>query len=263
MGVSVFAGVGQQALSASGLMPAFIRAPRSIGAGTSAIIPDVTIEEHFSDRAQVTQHPVATNTTVSDHMFMLPKTVTMRCGFSNSNIVGGLVQAGIGAISGGASLLDTGSNVLGLFTEQRCNQIYKKLRDLQTSRQAFVLTTGKRSYPDQTTSPLSSLSLGSAVSNLFTTGSLTGSKPSAGNMVITELAVTNDRHTEYALIIEVHMQEVIMIDLADTGPETPQNSAIPQTTAAPQDGGTQQPAPQDNSSAQTLLGGPGYHKASP
>ena len=60
MGVSVFAGVGQQALAATGLMPAFIRAPRSIG----TIIPDVTIEEHFSDRATVTMHPLAHGTVI-------------------------------------------------------------------------------------------------------------------------------------------------------------------------------------------------------
>ena len=260
MGTSVFAGVGQQALSASGLMPAFIRAPRSLG----TIIPDVTIEEHFSDRAQVTQHPLSKGTPISDHMFMLPKTVTMRIGFSNSNIVGGLVQAGIGAIAGGASLLDTGSNVLGLFTEQRCNQIYKKLLDLQTSRTPFVLTTGKRTYPPASGGMMQQL-LGSNLTNLFTTGSLTGSNPPQGNMVIAELAVTNDRHTEYALIIDVHMQEVILIDLAEpSGQDTDaQNAAQPQTTPAPQDAGTQQPAPQDTSMIQSIVGGPGQQKVMP
>ena len=61
-------------------------------------------------------------------------------------------------------------------------------------------------------------------------------------MVITELSATNDSHTEYALIIEVHMQEVLLIDLADTGPQ-PEEQAKPETTAAPADSGTQQPKP--------------------
>ena len=110
-------------------------------------------------------------------MFLQPKTVTMRCGWSNSNIIGGLVEAGtsaVSAIAGGAdigsSLLDTGTNILGQFTEQRCKQVYQKLLDLQASRTPFKLTTGKRTYPKSTASPLQQM-LGSNLTSLFTTGS--------------------------------------------------------------------------------------------
>ncbi|HTB46486.1 MAG TPA: hypothetical protein VK741_22890 [Acetobacteraceae bacterium] len=231
LGASVAAGVGQQALAATGLIPAWIRLPRSIGDASTpggAIIPDVTIEEHFSDRATVTLHPLAKGSPASDHMFMLPRTVTMRCGWSNSNIVGGVVQAATGLISGGASLAATGSSVLGLFTEQRVNGIYQKLLALQAARQPFTLITGKRTYDGQGTN--------------------------AQQVVITELSVANDHHTEYALILECHMQEVLIVDLgeADSPPQDAQ--AIPQTTQPPTDAGNQQPAPVLRSTLSNITG---------
>jgi hypothetical protein len=64
----------------TGYSPAMIQQGRAIG----KIIPDVAIEESHVDRVQVTQHPVAFGTPVSDHAFRMPATVTMRCGWTNS-----------------------------------------------------------------------------------------------------------------------------------------------------------------------------------
>jgi hypothetical protein len=82
------------------------------------LIPNVVIEEIHRDELQITQHPVETGTPVSDHAFMMPVTVEMRCGWSNSSAQSvGYVQA-----------------------------VYSALQQLQQSRTPFNITTGKRQY---------------------------------------------------------------------------------------------------------------------
>jgi hypothetical protein len=209
--ISSVAGIGVQALSASGLMPAWIRAPRSIG----TIIPDVTIEESHSDRLTVTQHPIANGSPVSDHAYKMPATITMRLGFSNSNVVGAAVQ---GFMSGGGftdlagGLAGAGEGLLSSFTEQRVKDIYAKLVALQFDKTAweqggvalmpFKLTTGKRTYD---------------------------------NVVITEISVRTDHTSEYALMVECHMQEVFIVTTSSTTQPSQANQAIPGQTAAPTD----------------------------
>jgi hypothetical protein len=206
------AGIAQTAmpmLTATGLLPSWIRAPRSIGkVGTdkSVIIPDVTIEENHSDRLTVTQHPIATGTPISDHAYLNPATITMRIGFTNANPMGAAISGGIagfasggitGALAGAAGIntsatgvsdLFTGGGLMGSVMEQRCKQVYEKLRTLQFDKAAwnngrggvepFTLVTGKREYK---------------------------------NVVITEISVRTDRTSEYSLMVEVHMQEVFIV----------------------------------------------------
>lgn len=175
---------------------ALIRWPRAI----DTIIPDVTVEEHYVDRLQITQHPVAGGTPISDHAFLLPKTVTMKCGWTNAapSLSPGMVAT---------SPFDS-------FGETRAYEIYQQLLALQASRQPFQLTAGKRTYP---------------------------------NMLISELSVTNDQKTEYALIIEVALQEVIIVKTATTSgaPDypSPEDSTKPDTTAPTVDNGLVQPQP--------------------
>lgn len=178
---------------------ALIRWPRAIG----AIIPDVTVEEHYVDRLQITQHPVASGTPISDHAFLLPKTVTMKCGWTNAapSLSPGMVAT---------SPFDS-------FGETRAYEIYQQLLTLQASRQPFQLTAGKRTYE---------------------------------NMLISELSVTNNQQTEYALIIEVALQEVIIVKTATTSgaPDypAPEDTTKPDTTAPTVDNGLQQPQPVPN-----------------
>jgi hypothetical protein len=162
------------ALSALGdVIPAWIRQGRSIG----DIIPDVTMEEQHSDRLQVTQHPLADNTPISDHAFRMPATLTMRCGWSNSNIVGALVGA-----------FTSGTSPFAAFTETRAQEVYEKLRALQGTPDGppvkrITIQTGKRKYE---------------------------------NMVLTELSVTTDHTKEYSLFVEAHFQEVITVTTRTT-----------------------------------------------
>lgn len=89
---------------------------RSIG----GIIPDVVIEETHRDSLIITQHPVEKGAAITDHAFLRPAEVEMRCGFSN------------------ASHGDAGY----------ARSVYDALRRLQASRQPFSVYTGKRAYRD-------------------------------------------------------------------------------------------------------------------
>lgn len=225
-----------------GSLMALIRQQRSIG----TIIPDVTIEENFEDRLQVTIHPVATGTPISDHAFRLPRNVVMKVGFTNANPIGAAVGGLVSSLSSGASIGDSlssaGSGLLNSFTEQRAKQVYDKLLSLQFNDKAsdttlavvpFKLTAGKRTYD---------------------------------NMVITELRATNTKETEYALIIEVRMQEVITISTSTTPSQSNQSS--PSQTDGASNTGTQQPqqAGPESTQLQQELGpvfnSPGYVKPS-
>jgi hypothetical protein len=87
---------------------------RSIGDFT----PHVVVEETHTDTLMITQHPVETGAAVTDHSFLLPPTVAIHCGWSNSTAgTDGFVQA-----------------------------VYSALLALQQSRTPFSISTGKRSY---------------------------------------------------------------------------------------------------------------------
>ena len=203
---SALVSVGSQALSASGVnFGLLLTNTRKI----DTIIPDVVVSEHHTDRTTITQHPVADNTPIQDHAFMMPKTLVMQCGWSNSASVASAVQ---GFMSGGVS--GAASSLVGSFTEQRCKDIYEKLIALQKQRKPFTVTTGKRSYP---------------------------------NMLIAELTSTTDRHSEYALFVSCTMQEIILVQTATATAPSQQAQASPQKTAAVDDKGTTQASPRDSS----------------
>lgn len=92
-----------------------------IMAGQRAIgdlYPHVVIEETHRDELMITQHPVEFGTPVTDHAFMQPYTVEIRCGWSNSTAqTSGYVQA-----------------------------VYQEFLGLQVSRVPFTISTGKRQY---------------------------------------------------------------------------------------------------------------------
>ncbi len=89
---------------------------RSIG----GLIPDVVLEENHRDSLLITKHPVEAGAAITDHAFLLPAEVEMRCGFSNS------------------SHGDPGY----------ARAVYDALRRLQASRRPFTVYSGKRRYKD-------------------------------------------------------------------------------------------------------------------
>jgi hypothetical protein len=114
---------------------------RNIG----GIIADVTIEEQETHRLMVTQHPVATGTPVSDHAYMMPPTVTIRCGWTNAGS-SNINQASSLAQNLVAWAVGSGSRVKGIYTA---------LLDLQKSATPFQLTTGKWTYDNMLITSLS------------------------------------------------------------------------------------------------------------
>ena len=207
--------IGRPILAASGIGSALgpfgaliVGNQRQIG----TIIPDVVVTEHHVDRVQVTQHPVADNTAIQDHAFALPKTLTMQCGWSNSSLVGSAIEgfsSGGGFSDLGGAIGGAASSVFGAFTEQRVRQVYDRLLKLQADREPFAVTTGKRTYD---------------------------------SMLITELSVTTDRHSEYALILSCTMQEIIRVKTKTAAAPSQQQQVDPKKTAPTDEKGTVQPA---------------------
>ncbi len=181
-----------------GLESLLVRPHRNIGPFEA----QVTIEESHTDDLEITDHPVETGALVTDHAFMRPSELMIRCGWSNSPSVGaggglgGLVTGLIGAagstISGVASLLsgDDTSSV---------RDIYAKLLDLQRLRIPFDISTGKRNYD---------------------------------NMLVKSLRVRTDKETENSLIVEATFRQIIIVStqvLTIGAPPSAQQT--PQTTA--------------------------------
>lgn len=186
-----------------GMVPAFLSNARRI----SMIIPDVVIEEQHSHRMQITQHPVATGTPVSDHAFILPKRVTMRCGFSNSNLLASAIDSVSGVIAGTQSI---GGALSSTFLEGRAREVFQQFITLQESAQPFDVTTGKKLYH---------------------------------NMLIGELSVTTDHRSEYALMIDVVLEEVIVVNVGTATSPRQADQGDPKKTDGQTDTGNNPPQP--------------------
>ncbi len=87
---------------------------RSLG----TIMPHVAIEEVHHDTAVLTQHPVATGSPITDHMYLMPKMVEVRWGWSDSTAM----------------------------AEGYCIDVYNELLSLQQKRKPFPISTGWRQY---------------------------------------------------------------------------------------------------------------------
>lgn len=90
------------------------------------IIPNIVLEEVQTDTMRITDHPVETGSAISDHAFVLPAEVLMRCMWSDS----------------------TGQY------EGYSRAIYEALLKLQESREPFDVSTGKRQYKNMLVSML-------------------------------------------------------------------------------------------------------------
>ena len=92
----------------------FFTSGRSIG----TFFPHVVIEETHRDEMVITEHPVEIGAPITDHAFMRPVSVEMRCGWSDSTAgAEGFIKA-----------------------------VYQGLLALQSSAKPFDVVTGKRSY---------------------------------------------------------------------------------------------------------------------
>lgn len=128
-----------------GLESVLVRPTRKLG----PFAAQVWLEEQHEDELEISEHPVELGALVSDHAYMRPSQVTMKCGWSNSPSlgagggIGGLIQGAVGGllktVTGLASIL-TGSDPSAV------RAVYRNLLTLQAARVPFDILTGKRAY---------------------------------------------------------------------------------------------------------------------
>ena len=93
-------------------------------------------EEVLSDSLQVTEHPVEIGASITDHAYMRPSEVVLRCGWSNSSL---------NSVNGSATAASYGGYGV---KDDYIGGIYSQLQALQRSRERFDIVTSKRLYKD-------------------------------------------------------------------------------------------------------------------
>lgn len=92
----------------------------------TTLVAQITIEEHHTDELQITDHPVESGAPITDHAFMHPREVRIRCAWSNSpsvttdystfggiqgNLATALGNAAAGSVQ--AQLVSAGAKAIG------------------------------------------------------------------------------------------------------------------------------------------------------
>lgn len=162
------------------------------------IVPSVVVSEKHSDMLEITEHPVEVGAAISDHAYKRPAELVMEVGFA-----------------GGGSLLDFANTAaIGLSLGLSPQDTYKKLLELQESREPFDVVTGKRLY---------------------------------NNMLIRGLEVTTDRTTENVLSAVLTLREVIITSTTTSQVADKKDMAQGATTSAVQNSGVKTPTPKNES----------------
>ncbi|WP_010515757.1 phage baseplate protein [Komagataeibacter oboediens] len=108
-----------------------------VAATGTTTTPDIVAREGHRDALTITQHPVETGASITDHAFKMPAEVRLEYGFSNSSI-----QA-LGSDFDSFSLTDLVDGNLG---EGFVKEIYAQLLALQSARTLCQVVTSKRLY---------------------------------------------------------------------------------------------------------------------
>ena len=189
-----------------GLDSILVKPYRAIG----SFVAQVVLEEIHQDTLEITDHPVDQGAVISDHAFKRPSELVVKCAWSNSPTVAGLIDGVVGGlkttISGAQSLLSGNS-------ENQVRDIYDKLLKLQESRVPFDVFTGKRIYT---------------------------------NMLVQSLSVTTDKQSENSLMVTATLRQVLIVatqTLTVAAPASRQTN--PSATAPPINSGAKAltPAP--------------------
>lgn len=94
-----------------------IKPARKIG----TLVPNATIEETSVDEVVITEHPVEQGAAITDHAYVKPATITIRCAWSNSAAA-------------------------ALFNPNYTTEIYTKLLKLKSDRIPFDVISGNRKF---------------------------------------------------------------------------------------------------------------------
>lgn len=114
--------------------PNFLGIPERTVIG--GITVDTAIEQEHTDTTQITRKPVQAGAPITDHSYLDPSKVVLRCGWSNSSIAA--AQAIVAGFFSGSSM-SAATYVDG---------IYSQLLALRDTRQPFTITTIRRKYPN-------------------------------------------------------------------------------------------------------------------
>lgn len=93
------------------------------------------IEEIHIDTMRVTEHPVEMGAAITDHAYVRPREVVIKCGWSNSTL-----DAFVAAIPSQKSRRMTASDYV--------SSVYDRLLAMQETRKLLTVTTSKRQYED-------------------------------------------------------------------------------------------------------------------
>jgi hypothetical protein len=192
--------------------------------GIGTMLAQVTIEENHNDNVEITDHPIDSGATISDHAFLRPSELVIKAGWSNSasdaSSFGGfkgllntlqLATTGINLPSGVSS-----SSLVGSSASQ-IKQTYEKLLKLQSDRELLEVYTGKRRYE---------------------------------NMLIKSLQTHTDAKTENSLIVTITMRQIIRVKTKVLAVmANPEDQKYPETSAVRSAEGTKQLAPAPNYNA--------------
>ena len=91
------------------------------------------LEEIHTDNLQTTEHPVEAGAAISDHAYIRPQEVLIKCGWSNSTL---------------DSIISAASNIVAgeMSASNYIDSVYQYLLGLQRSLVPFDITTSKRQY---------------------------------------------------------------------------------------------------------------------
>ncbi len=199
------------AFAANQTISALLVPQRAIG----IYMPNVVVSEDHEDTLNITRQPVEKSADITDHAYKDPPGVTIRCGWSDASL-GALASLVTGGINGTLSLSDAlGVLTDGLGGQSYAAQMFRKIIALQESVTPVKVVTGKRTYP---------------------------------TMLLANVTVHTDSHSEYALIMSVRCQSIILVSTATTKLPPNANQSAAQTTASPQNTGTQAPSTTNNQS---------------
>lgn len=163
-------------------------------------IPAIFEEIHVNT-LRVTEHPVELGAAITDHAYVRPQEVIIKCGWSNSTLAT--------FVSAIRSLNDqTGSSAnSSARASDYVSSVYDKLKALHEKRTPLYLFTGLREYTD---------------------------------MLITGLRVTRDEKTSHALMVEVHCRQIFIVKTLATKLPAKAHQAYPSKTAAVENMGVKQ-----------------------
>lgn len=164
-------------------------------------IPAIFEEVHV-DSLRMTEHPVEMGAAITDHAYLQPREVLIRCGWSNATL-----QNFVSAIRSLSSELFSSSASASAVASDFVSSVYDKLRALMERRTPLYIFTGTCQY---------------------------------SNMLIVGLHVTRDSSTGHTLVAEIRCRQLIIVETRATTLPSKNNQARPASTASVENTGVKQ-----------------------